>query len=221
MINDSLSYKLVALFATAILLVASIQVGATPAFDRAALSVLGIVEVNGEKVISGGTFFSGCAIATAAQSEAAISIGRLGRVELSADTKMKLSFSETGLQGSLDKGSVRISTPAGVSVNLITPKGSVITDGQEPTTFTVTSKDGETTAAAMEGSLELISGADCAIIKSGSGGGHKTPQNRKRLFIWLAAIGGGVAAAIWIATHDSEPRAEDMSFGGTVIVPSG
>jgi ferric-dicitrate binding protein FerR (iron transport regulator) len=229
MINNTLTRKLVAGVTAAVMLLISSQVvRATPGVRGGALSLLGAVEVNGEKAISGGTVFSDSAIVTREQSGATINFGRKGRVALLANSILKLSFTDTGLKGCLDAGEARVSTPAGVSVSLITPAGVVLVDGSEPTDFTVTTRNGETNVAATMGSVELTSAAGCALITAGedglAGGIQNQPRqghSRKALAALLVAIGGAVAAAIWIVTHDSEPHADDMTFGGTVIIPSG
>lgn len=225
-INKTPARKLVAVVTAAVMLLISSQVaGATPGVRRGALSVLGAVEVNGEKVISGGTFFSGSAIVTREQSGATINLGVAGRVSLLANSILRLSFTDTGLKAWLDAGEARFSTPAGVSVSLVTPGGAVLVDGSQSTDSTVKTRNGETEVAATMGSVEFTSAAGCTLITAGSAGAPQNPQThgpgRKGLAVLLVAVGGAIAAAIWVVTHDSEPHAEDMTFGGTVIVPSG
>lgn len=225
-INNTPARKLVAvLTAVAILVISSPRVAAMPGVRPAALSVLGAVEVNGEKAISGGTFFSGSKIVTREQSGATINLGGAGRVALLANSILRLSFTDTGLKGWLDAGEARFSTPAGVSASFVTPGGVVLVDGGQSTDFNVTTRNGETEVAATMGSVEFTSAAVCTLITAGSVGGPQNPQNhppsRKGPAALLVAVGGAIAAAIWVVTHDSEPHQEDMTFGGTVIVPSG
>lgn len=229
MSNNTFTHKMVAVVTAAVMLIISSQaVWATPGVRRGALSVLGAVEVNGEKAISGGTFFSDSAIVTREQSGATISLGGSGRVALLANSTLRLSFTDTGLKGRLDAGEARVSTPAGVSVSLVTPGGVVLVAGSQATAFSVTTQHGKTEVVATMGSVELTSAAGCMLITAGEGTVAGGPQNqqrggpsRKALVVLVLAIGGAVAAAIWVVTHDSEPHEEDMTFGGTVIIPSG
>lgn len=61
------------------------------------LSVVGEVTVNGTSAISGVTVFSDSAITTAARSSAVVSLGKLGRVEVLPESKLKLSFTGTSI----------------------------------------------------------------------------------------------------------------------------
>src|SRR5229473_8328652 len=83
MINKTWSRKFLAMFvAAAVLSVYSMLTLATPGARSGELSVLGEVTVNGQKVISGGTIFSDSAVVTAKDSNATVSLGKLGRIEL-------------------------------------------------------------------------------------------------------------------------------------------
>src|ERR671936_2476830 len=69
--------------------------------NSAELSVSGQVTVNGQAAISGATVFSDSVIATAANSSAVVSLGKLGRVELLPNTTVKLSFADNNISASL------------------------------------------------------------------------------------------------------------------------
>src|ERR671938_52017 len=68
------------------------------------LSVSGQVTINGQNAISGATVFSDSTVATAQNSSAVVSLGKLGRVEILPNSSLKLSFTETGVSGMLDSG---------------------------------------------------------------------------------------------------------------------
>ena len=219
--------KLVAVATIAVLLVISSRVvWASPIRHGAALSVFGDVEINGAKVISGGTVFSDSTIATHAESEATLGLGGTGRVSLSANSALRLSFTDKTLDGRLDAGEVRLSTPAGVSVSLIIPGALVLTDGAQATSFTVSNRNGVYEVAATMGAIELTSGGTRRLIAAHEAAFVAAPQNRqhfrsgKSLAVLLVAIGGAVATAIWILTHESDKKT-NMTFGGTVVIPSG
>jgi len=230
MMKKTWSRKFVAIsVAAAVLSMYSMLTLATTAARSGELSVIGEVSVNGQKVTSGGTIFSGSAIVTAKDSKAIMSLGKLGRIELSANTSLKLNFADKAIVGVLDSGFARVSTPAGVSVNITTKDGSVIVDGKQATVFTVSILKGITSVATESGIAELRSGTTVTHIAAGESGVAGTPQGGSAkkdddddhklsggaLFALLAATGGAVVAIIYAATHRN-----DLNFGGTVNVVS-
>src|SRR5262249_11205896 len=90
----------------------------------------GPVTVNGNKAITGTTVFTGSNIAVdcANGNSAFVNLGRLGRIEMVAGTKLTLRFSDGMISGDLQDGKAVISTPPGVKVNVNTPDGVVSTD---------------------------------------------------------------------------------------------
>jgi ferric-dicitrate binding protein FerR (iron transport regulator) len=229
MIKKTSSRKFVAIsVAAAVLSMYSMLTLATTAARSGELSVIGAVSVNGQKVTSGGTIFSGSAIVTAKDGSATVSLGKVGRVELSANTSLKLNFSDNAIVGLLDSGRARISTPAGVSVNVTTKDGSVVVDGTQATAFTVNMENGNTVVGTESGIAELRAGAkvtriaagDSAVAGTPQGGTAKTDNEDHKLtggalFALLAATGGAVVAIIYATTHNN-----DINFGGTVNVVS-
>jgi ferric-dicitrate binding protein FerR (iron transport regulator) len=155
-----------------------------------------------------------------------VSLGKLGRIELLANTSVRLSFADNNIMGLLDTGSARVSTPAGVSVNLTTKDGSVMVDGSQATTFSVNTENGNTAVSTESGLAELRSGKTVTKIAAGESGTAGTPEPQAKgddegglhggaLAAILLATGGAVAAIIW-ATR----KKDDLNFGGTVIVVS-
>ena len=226
MTNKTWSRKFIAIsVAAAVLSVYSMVSLARPGARSGELSIVGEVTVNGQKVISGGTIFSDSVIVTAKDSSATVSLGKLGRIELLANTSARLSFTENSIMGLLDSGRARVSTPAGVSVNLTTKDGSVTVDGSVATSFTVNTENGNTVVATQSGLAELRSGTTVTKIAAGENGVAGTPQPSKdedeggihgaALAALLLATGGAVAAIIWATTHKN-----NLNFGGTVVVVS-
>ena len=227
MINKTWSRKFVAMsVAAAVLSVSSMLTLASPGARSGELSVSGDVTVNGQKAISGGTIFSDSVIVTAKDSSATVSLGKLGRVELLANTSVRLSFANNSILGLLDSGRARISSPAGVSVNLTTKDGSVMVDGSQATSFTASLENGNTTVTTQAGLAELRSGTTVTKIAAGESGVAGTPQAKKdddddhklsggALAAILLATGGAVAAILWAIRSN-----DDLNFGGTVVVVS-
>jgi hypothetical protein len=226
MINKTWSRRFVAMsVAAAVLSVSSMITLATPGARSGELSVSGDVTVNNQKAISGGTIFSDSVIVTAKNSSAVVSLGKLGRVELMSNTSVRLSFSDKSISGLLDSGSARVSSPAGVSVNLTTKDGTVMVDGTQATSFTASTENGNTLVSTQAGIAELRSGATVTKIAAGESGVAGTPQAKSddddhgisggALAALLLATGGAVAAIIWAIREKN-----DLNFGGTVVVVS-
>jgi ferric-dicitrate binding protein FerR (iron transport regulator) len=226
--NKSWSRKLVAIsVAAAVLSVYSMLTLATPGARSGELSVIGSVTVNGQMATSGGTIFSDSVIVTAKDSSATVSLGKLGRIELLANTSIKLSFTDNSIMGLLDSGRARVSTPVGVLVNLTTKDGSVVVNGSQATSFSVNTENGNTLVTTESGLAELRSGTTVKQIAAGENAGAGTPQGGTKkdnddnklsggaLAALLLAAGGAVAAIIWASTHKN-----DLNFGGTVNVVS-
>jgi ferric-dicitrate binding protein FerR (iron transport regulator) len=226
MINKTWSRKFIAAsVAVAVLTVYSMLTLATPGARSGALSVIGEVTVNGQKVISGGTIFSDSVIVTAKDSSATVSLGKLGRIDLLANSSLRLSFTDNSIMGLLDSGRARVSTAVGVSVNLTTRDGAVVVDGTKATSFSVNTENGNTFVSTEAGIVELRSGTTVKQIAAGESGVAGTPQGKKddeehglhggALAALLLATGGAVAAIIWATT-----RKNNLTFGGTVNVIS-
>jgi len=159
MINKTWSRKFIAAsVAVAVLTVYSMLTLARPGARSGALSVIGEVTVNGQKVISGGTIFSNSVIVTAKDSSATVSLGKLGRIDLLANSSLKLSFTDNSIMGLLDSGRARVATAVGVSVNLTTKDGAVVVDGSKATSFSVNTENGNTFVSTEAGIAELRSG---------------------------------------------------------------
>jgi ferric-dicitrate binding protein FerR (iron transport regulator) len=213
--------------AVAVLSVYSMVVLAAPGAKASGeLSVSGQVTVNGQKVISGGTLFSDSTISTADQSNASVSIGKLGRVELAPNSNLRLSFSDKSINAMLETGSAHVSTLAGISVNLTTKDGTVVVDGSQATSFTVNASHGRTYISTEAGLAQLrttsgvkqIAAGESAMagMPSPQGGGDKDEgMSGRSMAILLLAVGGAVAAVLYAALHNN-----DLNFGGSVTVVS-
>ncbi len=179
---------------------------------------------------------AGCAspsvVATAANSSATISLGKLGRVELMPNSSVKLSFSDNNISSTLDAGRVQIATLAGSSAIVTTKDGSVVADASQAASFTVDVECGNTIVASQAGMVELRGAGTAKTIAAGTSesAGQAQPGSRctrltrtdtfghlhgGALAALLLAAGGAVAAAIWAATRNN-----DLNFGGSVVVIS-
>jgi FecR protein len=226
MISKTWSRKSIAAgLAVAVLSVYSMVVLAAPGAKASGeLSISGQVTVNGQKVISGGTLFSDSTINTADQSSASVSISKLGRVELTPNSSLRLSFTDKSVNAVLETGSAHVSTLAGITVNLTTKDGTVLVDGSQSTSFTVNATHGRTSIATEAGLAQLNANGTIQQIAAGESAtaGVPTPQKDDEgglsggaLAVLLLAVGGAVAAVVYAATHNN-----DLKFGGNVTVVS-
>ncbi len=226
MISKTWSRKsIAACVAVAVLSVYSMVVLAVPGAKASGeLSVSGQVTVNGQKVISGGTLFSDSTITTADQSSASVSISKLGRVELAPNSSLRISFADNSITAMLETGSAQVSTLAGTTVNLATKDGTVLVDGSQATTFTVSASRGRTSVATQSGVAQFRAGGNVKQIAAGESAtaGMPNPQatgdegmSGGALAVLLLAIGGAVAGVLYAAFHNN-----DLNFGGSVTVVS-
>lgn len=227
MISKTWSRKSIAVcVAVAVLSVYSMVVLAAPGAKASGeLSVSGQVTVNGQSVISGGTLFSDSTINTADQSSASVSISKLGKLELSPNSSLRLSFADNSINAMLETGSAHLSTLAGVKVNLTTKDGTVLVDGSQATSFTVNATHGRTSVTTEAGLAQLNAGGSLKQIAAGESAtaGMPSPQGNSgvggmsggALAVLLLAVGGAVAAIIYATTHNN-----DLNFGGNVTVVS-
>ena len=226
MISKSWSRKSIATaVAVAVLSVYSMVVLAAPGAKASGeLSVSGQVTVNGQKVISGGTVFTDSTISTAAQSSASVNISKVGRVELSPNSNLRLSFAESSITAMLETGSAQVSTLTGTTVNLTTKDGTVVVDGTQATTFTVSASRGRTHVATISGVAQFKAGGAVKQVAAGESATAGTPNPQGddddglsggALAVLLLAIGGAVAGVLYAAFHNN-----DLNFGGSVTVVS-
>ena len=225
MISKSWSRKSIATaVAVAVLSVYSMVVLAAPGAKASGeLSVSGQVTVNGQKMISGGTIFSDSTINTAAQSSASVNISKVGRVELAPNTNLRLSFANNSITALLETGSAQVSTFEGTTVNLTTKDGTVVVDGKQATTFTVSAVKGRTSMATLSGVAEFKAGGASKHVAAGESASAGMPQTDDddddlsggALAVLLLAVGGAVAGVLYAAFHNN-----DLNFGGDVTVVS-
>jgi phage baseplate assembly protein gpV len=221
MISKSWSRKSIATaVAVAVLSVYSMVVLAAPGAKASGeLTVSGQVTVNGQKMISGGTVFSDSTISTAAQSSASVNISKVGRVELAPNSNLRLSFGDDSISATLETGSAQVSTLAGTTVNLTTKDGTVVVDGTQATTFTVSSFRGRTSVATQSGLAEFRTGGTSKQVAAGESAtaGVPNPQTDDD----DDDMSGGalavllLAGVLYAALHNN-----DLNFGGDVTVVS-
>ena len=232
MVSKTCCRKVVAIFvAVATLSFGSARALATAQGRGAELSVFGEVTLNGQRAISGVTIFSESVIVTAEGSSASVSLGKLGRIELLANTSLRLSLADKSITGLLESGRAHFSTPEGVALTLTTSDGSVLVAGSQATSLMINTENGHTTVMNQSGQAELRSPTVTTKIAAGEIGtsgilqstktddGADQPHGGSFWAAWLVT-GSVIAAAIWVVTHEKEPHQNDLDFGGTIANPS-
>jgi hypothetical protein len=127
------------------------------------------VSLNGTNAISGATVFSDSTVTTAKGSSAVVSLGKLGRVEVTPESTMKLSFTDSSITAAmLEAGRVRVSSSSGVSATATTNDAQLTAKGTGKNEFTVDTKCGNTLVSVKQGRVELRAGNSVKQIAAGS-----------------------------------------------------
>ena len=209
--------------AAAVLSVSSMLVLAAPgAKASGALAASGHVTVNGQKMTSGGTIFTDSIISTADQSSASVSISKVGRVDLAANSDLRLSFAANSITAMLETGSAQVAIFAGSTVNLTTKDGTVVVDGSQPTTFTVSASRERTSVATLSGIAQFRASGSVKQIAAGESATAGVPNSQQDTddgswgWLWFAIP--AVAAVTVISYVVFDDNDDDLDFGGNVTV---
>jgi ferric-dicitrate binding protein FerR (iron transport regulator) len=138
-----------------------------PAEPTGKLTVVGKVTVDGKPAASGDVFKSGGVTTTAKGSSAVVSLGKLGRVEVSESSTMKISFTDSSIIGSLDHGRANTTAAKGTAANISIKDGEVVANGTEATAFTVDTESGNVCVIVQRGQVEWHAGAKVTKIAKG------------------------------------------------------
>lgn len=169
------------------------------------LSARGTVTLNGMNAASGATVLDGGLIKTGTNGSAIINLGRLGQVELGADSELVLKLENSLIGGNLRTGHAVVSAPAGVGVNVMTADGTATTEGREPTVLTLDVACGNTRLTSSKSEARLATGNRLEIIAAGqeTSVGTQTTQGpncqRRAIAAPTSGIGAGALAALLIA----------------------
>jgi len=205
---------------------------ALPVDQTAEITVTGQVTVNGQPAVSNSTIMSGAVISAGAGSNAVVSLGKLGRVEVLADSNATLVFSSNSIIVTLSAGQTRVANASGVAATVTTKNATVIADSSQADNFLVHVECSHTHVDTTSGLVTMRTGSNDKQVAAGStavaGNIQQTgcapcmrpdsvPGPAVAGLPWLlllAAAGAGVA--IYFATQGDD----DTTFGGTVPVIS-
>lgn len=221
--------KLVASFTAVAIICVSSSLALAQGKDVAGeITVTGQVTVNGQAAVSNATIISGSSVVTGADSNAIISLGRIGRVEVLANSNITLNFSDNSIVAILSSGKAKVSNAAGVAATVTTKDATVIADAGQADSFLVEVECSHThvdTTAGMVTMREGTSDKQIAAGTSASAGNlaqtgcqpclrpNSAPPVPIGGWPWLLLIAAGVAgAAIFLGGNDNEVG------GGTIVV---
>lgn len=156
-------------------------------------------KINGFSAISGMTVFSNNRIMTGRHGAAVINLGRLGRIELGAETDMTLRLSEASIGGELRSNRVVVSAPAGIAVAVNAAKSMVTTDGRHPAVLTVYVDGERARVVAHVGAASVVPTGE----EGRMAGGKETSQSPrgdgwKRAGLVAGAIGSASIAQMGV-----------------------
>jgi hypothetical protein len=209
------------------------------------ITVTGQVTVNGQPAVSGATIVSGSSIMTSGNSSAIVSLGKLGRVEVSADSNVTLNFTDNSMTGSVDAGQIRVMNNAGIGATFTTKNSTVVADAGQANTFAINvgcgdeAKCAQTIVSTTSGLVSVKDGGNNKQVAAGTdvSVGNPSQQGCKPCLrpnpnpgvfpvgggggtaaALIAAVAGGAAALIYFATRGGD--SVDNIGGENVVVVS-
>ena len=132
------------------------------------ISVTGQVTVNGQTAVTNSTVMSGSTIVTGANSSAVINLGKIGRIELAADSNMTLKFADNNIVGILSSGKARVSNTAGIATTITTKDSAIIADAGQANSFAVEVECSHTHVDTMSGLVTMRSGNNDKQVAAGT-----------------------------------------------------
>src|SRR5215204_1156611 len=223
--------KVTTAFTTAAVLCVYSMVGLAATKDLTGeITVTGQVSVNGQNAVSNSTIISGSTIVTGPDSNAVISLGKTGRIEVLADSNLVLNFSDSSIVGILSSGKARVANAAGVSTTITTKDATVIADSAQADNFIVEVECSHTHVDTTSGLVTMREGSSDKQIAAGTSATagniaqtgcqpclrpNSAPPVRVAGWPWLLLLAGGVAGVVLLLGGDN-----DVDDNGTVIIVS-
>lgn len=194
------------------------------------ITVTGQVTVNGQTAVSNSTIISGSTVETGANSSAVVSLGKLGRVELSADSNLTLRFSEGSITGILNAGKVRVSNAAGVATTITTKDATAIADAGQANNFAVEVECSHTHVDTTTGLVTMRTGTTDKQVAAGTTAeaGNLSQTGCKPCMrpnsappVPVLGLGAGAIAAILVAAGIGVGVAVFMGGDSDVVLDGG
>ena len=194
------------------------------------ITVTGQVSVNGQSAVSNATIVSGSTVVTGADSSAVISLGKVGRIEVLADSNIVLNFSDSSIVGILTSGKVRVSDSNGVATTITTKDTTVIADAAQANNFLVEVECSHTHVDTTSGLVTMREGASDKQVAAGTSATagnlsqtgcqpclrpNSAPPVAVAGWPWLILAAAGVAGVAILLGGNNE-----VTPGGQVIIVS-
>lgn len=240
MLNNYLIRKSMTLMAViAVWSVFSMSALAAPGDVMGEINTTGQVSVNGQTVASNSTVTSGSTIVTGANSNAIVSLGKNGRVEILSDSSVTLKFTGNSIVGMLTAGKVLVSNSAGIATTVTTRNATVVADAGQADSFSVDvgcSDEVRCTQTYVETSVGLVTLRNGSTDKQVAAGTNATYGNPSQTGckpcmrpgggppVAVAGLGLGAIAAILLAAAGAVAAGVvlggnngDVVVGGTTV----
>ncbi|MFN0280190.1 MAG: hypothetical protein ACKVRN_16555 [Pyrinomonadaceae bacterium] len=217
--------------AAAVLCVYSMVAFALPVVQSGEITVTGQVTINGQPAVSGSSVMSGAVIVAGANSSAVVSLGKLGRVEVLADSNATLNFTANSIIVNLASGQTRVSNSAGTAATVTTKDAMAIADISQANNFLVHVECLHTHVDTTSGLVTLRSGSTDKQVAAGTSAEtaslnqagcppclrpNSAPAAATIGMPWLLLLAAGAAGVgIILATQE-----DDSTFGGGTNVIS-
>lgn len=153
---------------TAVMTVFSMVTLASAPAVGAELTVVGQVTVNGSAAVSGSTIASGSTISTGEGSSATINLGKMGRIELLANSALSLNFNQGQMTVVMSSGKARLMNTAGVATTVATKHVTVIADAAQSNSFGVEIECAHTHVDTFAGLVTMRTGNSDKQVAAGS-----------------------------------------------------
>lgn len=171
----------------------------------------GSVTVNGEPSSTGRSIMSPSEIATISLSSARINIPKTGVINLSPNSKIKLSFTESNISIDLLGGEFTLDTVQNTAVNILTSDGSIIvSDKSLINVFKVKNVAGNTTVYTATGEVLFnniaVAAGDSFPKQTGVAAADTRPKaesKKNNSLLFLGLLGAGAAVAVLILVGKS------------------
>jgi hypothetical protein len=213
------------LTALAVLCVYSSWAIALPNTLTGEITVSGQVTVNGQPAVSNSTIVSGSTIQTGAGSSAIVSLGKTGRIEILANSKLVLNFSENSIVGIISSGKTRVANAAGVSTTFTSKDATILGDAGQANNFLVEVECSHTHVDATTGFVTMREGTSDRQVAAGTSATagnlaqtgcepclrpDSAPPVRFGIPWWLFLVAGGIVATTLLIDDDPDDPDDDV-----------
>jgi hypothetical protein len=160
-----------------------------------------------------------------------VSLGKLGRVEILADSNMTLRFTDNSIVGTLTTGKAHVSSSVGTATTITTKDTTAIADSSQADNFMVEVECSHTHVDTTTGVVTMRIGSTDKQVVAGSTAvagnlvqqgcapcmrPNSAPNVAVAGFPWLILLAAGAAGlGIWLGT-----QSDDTKVGGGVNIIS-